>query len=361
MPDVEFTWYETDPARPARDVLVRLIAFDSDYQDPSPYLLERSGGGVWRRTISLPDGLRSSYQLCPVRDFSIPPSGVDDELWAQIMAVGIPDPHNDRAIGPCTYGNRELASILEVPGALPQPWCERRPGATTGRVRSVETGVEWPSAVQIYTPPSYEPATGPWPVAVLFDAQFWKVVDVTATFDNLIADGAVPPFLAAMLANPPGPTRVRGLTRPDLHRTYLLDELMPWLVDEFNATVEPDQTILVGQSLGALAAVACAVRAPERFGNVVCQSGSFWWPGGADGELRGADVLAWVAANATRGQRYWVEAGRFERTLVGGSRELRDALAARGLDVAYREYTGGHDVACWRGGLGDGVVALWGV
>jgi hypothetical protein len=37
---------------------------------------------------------------------------------------------------------------------------------------------------------------------------------------------------------------------------------------------------------------------------------------------------------------------------------MRDVLVARGYDVAYREYAGAHDWACWRGTLGDGLVAL---
>ena len=37
---------------------------------------------------------------------------------------------------------------------------------------------------------------------------------------------------------------------------------------------------------------------------------------------------------------------------------LRDALAAAGHVVAYREYEGGHDALCWRGGLIDGLCQL---
>jgi enterochelin esterase family protein len=36
---------------------------------------------------------------------------------------------------------------------------------------------------------------------------------------------------------------------------------------------------------------------------------------------------------------------------------MRDTLRSRGYDVHYRVYEGGHDLARWRGGLADGLVA----
>jgi len=46
--------------------------------------------------------------------------------------------------------------------------------------------------------------------------------------------------------------------------------------------------------------------------------------------------------------------------LLDSNRRMRDALAARGIPTSYREYAGGHDYACWRGGLADGLIALLG-
>jgi enterochelin esterase family protein len=41
------------------------------------------------------------------------------------------------------------------------------------------------------------------------------------------------------------------------------------------------------------------------------------------------------------------------------NRHLRDVLRAKGYDVEYREFPGGHDPVNWRGTLADGLIALF--
>ncbi|CAM5452935.1 enterochelin esterase [Streptomyces californicus] len=55
-----------------------------------------------------------------------------------------------------------------------------------------------------------------------------------------------------------------------------------------------------------------------------------------------------------------LEVGLQEWMLLGENRRLRNVLRARGYDVRYGEFNGGHDYACWRGGLADGLVDLLG-
>ena len=369
MRNVTFTWTETEPDRPARDVLVRLIALTDHAQDDGDldsYLLDLGHGGEWSGSLLLSSDLRTSYQLCPVRDEPVRGRPVDDDRWLEILAAGIADTSNPSTLAAsCTYGNPGVASILELPDALAQPWHARRQDVPRGDVTRHELALDGDesSVVFVYTPPNYASDGAPYPIAVLFDGGSWMTLDVAATFDNLIADGLVAPMVAVLVesihgAARFGPDRVRSLTDPEIFIPFLLEELIPFVEAHWTVSADPAKTILVGQSLGGLAVAHAALTAPHRFGGVVGQSSSFWWPGGPSGRLTGEDVLNAYSTGTPAPIRFFLEAGATERDLLGQNRRMRGVLEGQGYDVTYREYQGGHDYACWRGGLADGLIAM---
>jgi enterochelin esterase family protein len=85
-----------------------------------------------------------------------------------------------------------------------------------------------------------------------------------------------------------------------------------------------------------------------------------WWPGDGRGGLSGAQVVAAFQDVDPAPVRFFMEAGSRERELLASVRTFHDVLVEKRYDVQYREYEGGHDIACWRGGLADGLVALLG-
>ena len=65
--------------------------------------------------------------------------------------------------------------------------------------------------------------------------------------------------------------------------------------------------------------------------------------------------------------RFYLDAGSAEFNATGGAdsilfctRVLRDVLRAKGYEVHYQEFAGGHDYLSWRGTLADGLIALMG-
>jgi enterochelin esterase family protein len=357
---VTFSWAETDDERPALDVLLRLITLADNAHDDgdlAPYLLDRDHDGVWHTSLRLPSDLRSSYQFCIVRDRSLRGDHPDNERFRDLLAMGVTDPSNPATIGPSTFPNLDPASVLEMPDAPAQPWHARRSGVPAGEITALN-GPGEPSTVWIYTPHCYDNSREPLPLAVLFDARVWMRIDVASTFDNLIAAGAIPPTVAVLIDSINGTTRVESLARPEVFMPFLLDELMPHVGARWRVTSKPGSTVLVGQSLGGLAAAYAGLQAPHRFGLLLSQSGSFWWPGDSPGEID-ADALIGAYANTPRRPvRLFQEAGLLERDLLASNRRLHKVLRGRGYDVVYREYQGGHDYACWRGGLADGLIAL---
>jgi enterochelin esterase-like enzyme len=152
----------------------------------------------------------------------------------------------------------------------------------------------------------------------------------------------------------------------------LVNELLPWAHDLFNFTRDPSRTLVAGSSFGGLAAACAGLWQPETFGNVLAQFGCFHWiPPQAGDSSEGRPEPNWVArqfiSSPRKPLRWYLDAGSAEFDAIGdgnsilsSTRALRDVLRAKGYEVHYQEFAGGHDYLCWRGTLADGLIALLG-
>ena len=362
MTRVELTWSEDDHARPALDVLVRLVALtDNAYEagDLDRFLMRPGPDGHWSWVAELPDGLRSTYQLCPVRDRPLRGQPLDEARWHSVIALGEPDPAATDILPPgCVFGAVDRsASVLSLPGAPPQPWAHRRgdaPAVATDRLSLAHDSV-----VRVQTPRDLEAASS---LVVLFDGGSMQTIGVPDTIDNLQADGVVDAVTAVYVESirgsaPRGPSRVQSLTDRAHLATFVLDELLPELERHYPLDPRPERRVLAGHSLGGLAALHVASLDPASFGGVVVGSAALWWPG-SELQLSGAEVVD--EASGYPGH-IWMELGTEEgRELIEANRRLRDGATSGGHELAYREVCGGHDLALWRGGVGDGLAHLLG-
>jgi enterochelin esterase family protein len=324
---VTFRWSDDQPAY---DVLVRLISHTDQAYDEGEldrYLMNQDTDG-WSVTLELPAALRTSYQLCPVRDAPVRGQKVDDERWTAILAAGVADPLNPLTHpAGCTYGNPGPASVLEMPEA-PSSAAWSRAGTAESVVRRqvLDDG----SVVTIARPPD------PQGLAVMFDGARWIDLGLPNHLDL--------PITVVLIDSIRGLPRRDALARPEVFAPVAIELAQRW------ATTGP--TALIGQSLGGLAATFTARQRPDLFDTVVGQSTSFWWD--ADG-FDGASVIDELEQGPLTTQRFFYEAGSTEGDLLLGNRRLAAVLAERGCDSAYREYEGGHDYACWQVGLIDAL------
>src|SRR5688572_9725604 len=169
---------------------------------------------------------------------------------------------------------------------------------------------------------------------------------------------------------------------------FLAKELVPWVRSHYNVTKDPKQTVVTGYSAGGLASTYVALRHPHVFGNVLSLSGAYWWSfehhggvcgprcpdsGGRGGDesndstTEGNSLVKDFIASPKLPLRFYLAAGTFEidREGTGGNileatRHLRDVLRAKGYDVHYQQFVGGHDGVSWRGLLADGLMVLFG-
>jgi enterochelin esterase-like enzyme len=331
------------------------------------------GSDVWYLTVQLPAGARFAYSLSP-ND----PMTFDPPRAAQRMASVQSDPLNPNRWQCAPEASRyECSSLVELPGAPPQPWIVRKAGTPAGtvdkhRIKSELLGNE--RSISVYTPPNYRAGGTPYALLVLFDeGAYLNAVPTPVILDNLIAAAKIPPTVAVLIANPSQESRSKELPPNPTFAEFLATELLPWVHARYSVTSDPAQTVVAGSSYGGIAATYAGLRHPELFGNVLCQSGSFWWAPD-HGAGPGADATTetgWLAKEYIKSPklalRFWMDAGVFEVDSFGSggailepSRHMRDVLLAKGYEVHYRQYASGHDYLNWRGTLAEGLLALIG-
>jgi enterochelin esterase-like enzyme len=334
--------------------------------NPDDYLmLHVSGSDIWFKTIRFRRGTRIYYQLSPNDPLQQRPAAP----WSRKAQADPLNPKRDPE-GPELPAQR-VRSLLELPGALPQPWYTKRPDAphfTVAESTLPSVALKSNRKITVYLPPNYSSDHRPYGSIYLFDGEDPDgYVFATWTFENLLQDGKIPPVVIVRVSNPDQATRQHDLECNDNYTRFLTDELVPYIRTNYHVTADPAQTLIGGYSLGGLAAMYAAFRHPEIFGLVLSQSGSFWY------EPTGSEFAEpnWLAREFAKSKllplRFYVDAGVYEVDFSGEggnvlipNRELRDVLRSKGYSVTYVEFAGEHDPINWRGLLADGLIALLG-
>jgi enterochelin esterase-like enzyme len=142
--------------------------------------------------------------------------------------------------------------------------------------------------------------------------------------------------------------RARDYTRPgyEEYGHFLVRELKPWVDATYGTLRRPDETAVIGSSLGGVVSFYLAWEYPETFGMAGCLSSTFGWRD---------DLMERVASEPRRSVRFYLDSGwpgdNYEVT-----RGMRDRLMSRGYepgkDLFYLAYPGSrHDENAWAGRL----------
>lgn len=334
--------------------------------NPDAYFMSHvEGTDLWFKTLKLRRGTRIYYQLSPNDPLGERPEG----NWSRTSQADPLNPKRDPDDRNVPLDR--VRSLLELPGALPQPWYAKRTdvrhySVTEESIHSQHLNGE--RKVLIYTPPGYSAQNPPYPTVYLTDGEDPDgLVFATWTFENLVADKKIPPLVVVRLVNPDRPTRGQDLACSDAFLDYVSEELVPFIRKKYNTSPDPSKTLIGGDSLGGVTAACMGLRHSQTFGMVLSQSGAYWYePTHAEYAEPG-----WLARQFIHTKelplRFYLDAGTNEIDPSGQgadilltNRNLRDVLRAKGYEVHYQEFEGDHDPINWRGTLADGLIALLG-
>ncbi len=325
-----------------------------DRADPAASRMRNvEGTDVWWLAYRLPVGWRGSYHLVPGDESAEP-------------AAAVPDPHNPRRLAQPGGADKSVAAMPQAPADdhLAPP-----PGTPAGAVETHEVtsaALGNTRRVWVHTPHGFSGAGAPaggYPVLVLLDGATWfETAPIGPTLDHLYARGELPAMVTVGVDTLGPSVRNEELTCHAPFVRFVTDELLPWVERRLPVTRDPARTVIAGQSLGGLAAAFIAGSAPERVGCVLAQSPSLWWRGrgpGGESSQDGREWLTdWYARRERLPVRFHLEVGCDEWVNLMPARRFRDVLEYKGYPLGYREFGGGHDVACWRVGIAGGLASL---
>jgi enterochelin esterase-like enzyme len=366
---VTFLW-EAGSAHDDLNVGV-LGPFNQDDPPAARRLIHLADTTVWYRTYALDTAARLSYSLAWPAGRTSDAAAIRKQAQDGTAYELFADPKCRRSYVGVFFDENKPYSYAEGPDAPPEPWMAARPAVSQGRLVTFPFRSQILSNtrdITVYLPPGYRSDGEPYPFLLLFDANSYLQTATTPTLlDNMIADGAIPPLVAIFVGRIDRAHRNRELPpNPDFAR-FVAEELLPAVRRDHHITSSPDQAVIGGASYGALAATAIAQRYPEAFGNVLSQSGSYWWhPGFGDPDKDAfREQMGFLPRTFATGPklplRFYLEVGAWEgSSMVLPNRFLRDLLLARGYDVDYHEFVGGHDFINWRGSLPRALIWLLG-
>ncbi len=359
---VSYVWRGDSEAR--RVDLVGGLPTSDEFTKPLTRLLDTD---LWYLSERLPNNARFTYTFIINH---VKPVPGDKDVMQKLLKQSRRDPFNPRALP-----SPLPSAIVELPEAPPQPWIKRLPDLPQGEIKHHKIKSEIlkeERAIRVYTPPGYDPKAKPCALLVFFDGETVPIVIPLPTIlDNLITKGKIPPMVAVIVNSQT--TRNRDLACSAPFADFLAKELVTWVRGNYNVSSDPMQTVVSGFSLGGLAAAYCGFRYPDIFGNVLSQSGSFWYIEGWKWDsnfsernffMDSGSLTRQFAKSPRLSLRFFLEVGLLEQgipiNMVLENRRFHDVLTAKGYPVTYSEYNGGHDMLCWRGSVADGLVALVG-
>lgn len=325
---------------------------------------------VWYASWVLPEDTRFIYAISPDDPLIRLADLAMGETFPSFTKTWEKDPLNPKKYpipGSLSVDCQDLEmSILEMPGARHYPWKQSYSKGEAKRVhipsRILETGRD----ATLYLPPGYlynKPET-PYPVVVIFDGYAFRDYMGLELFDYLIGKELTPPFIALMIDNPEpfALTRLRDLVCYDPFIEFVQKEALGWLSQNYPVTKNPQERVVAGMSLGGLSAAYMGLIHSKAFGNILAQSGPYWW------NIKGEeDWLLHRFVDAPKlPLKLYLDAGHLETapsfsnglSILQSNRYLRDILKAKGYPLKYAEFHGWHDYISWQKTFVEGLQYL---
>lgn len=171
-----------------------------------------------------------------------------------------------------------ISSLVMMPKVKTELWTEFREYTRKGEVKLYRLNSDILGGgrrIWTYVPYGYKEIKEPCKLLILSDGFEYLSISAATVLDNLINDKKISNVICVLIESTKN--RYEELTCSDKYSDFIAKELIPWIYENYNVSKSPKDTIIGGVSLGGLAATYMAYKNPSIFGNVLSQSGSYWY------------------------------------------------------------------------------------
>jgi len=303
------------------------------------------GTDLWALRMELPEKSRFEYKFEVIRN------GNRELILDSLNDVTAQDPFGANSV--CQgYGYTRPAWTLHDP--------EARRGSLSG-FQMHSAAFEGQRDIQVYVPARFRRRRS-YPLLVVHDgADYLRYADFQTVLDNLIYRLEIPAMIVAMTQSP---DRLVEYTGDKRHARFIGEELFREMNTRFPLIDNNRSRGLMGASLGGVASLHAARQYPNRFGQLLLQSGSFAF---SDlGKHQKGPIFDPVVSfvNEYRknpfalAEKIYVSCGIYE-SLIYENRSLVPLLQAQGMQVNFEEARDAHNWENWRDRLRNGLSWLF--
>lgn len=262
-------------------------------------------------------------------------------------------------------GEGDKGSYVIMPRSPEDVWAKKIEGVSRGNVEEYKfesKNLEDKRRIRVYSPYGYDSEEKPYGFMVLTDGNdYIYLLSAIETLNNLIAAKKIPPIVAIFIDSTE--TRGKELKCNDSFCEIITKELIPWARQNYNISKDPEEAIICGLSLGGLTAAYLGLNYPEVFGNVLSQSGYYYYePEGFSTD----NEDCWMSTKFKKVNRlplkFYLDIGVLETKykIIDTNINLKDTLISKGYHVDFQWFNGGHDYLSWGETLAYGLISLIG-
>ncbi|MGL5820554.1 MAG: alpha/beta hydrolase [Sarcina sp.] len=204
-------------------------------------------------------------------------------------------------------------------------------------------------SISIYLPPNFDPLKE-YGLALFTDGdEHLTLLKTDKILDHLILKNKIKPMLGLFIDS--NEARMKELMCDQDFENFIIKEALPFIKNNYKLSKNPKDNLISGFSLGGLTAMHLGLKHNTIFGNVLSQSGSFFFK---------MSEMRKLIYKTSKKPKIYLNFGVLEdkKRVINGNLKIYAILKKHKFKVSLECFYSGHDYLSWSEYLYRGLLEL---